>query len=130
MNDDFSEVLSKFSEILKEKNINIDDIQDRFKNNINNDDNSNESQDFSLDINTIFKIKEIISAMNSTKDCPRNKLLNSLKPYLENSKKEKLEQYIKIANLLTALESINTVDIPKKTDYDMFLIIILILLII
>lgn len=127
MNEDFSEVLNKFSDILKDKNIDLNNII----NNVNNDSNDNISNDndFSFDVDTILKIKTIFSAINKNKDCPRNKLLYSLKPYLENTKKEKLEQYIKIANLLTALESMNSLEVQKNSDYDFILIIILILLI-
>ena len=108
MNEDFSEVLNKFSDILKDKNIDLNNIVNNVNNDSSNDDISNEN-DFSFDIDTILKIKSIFSAINKNKDCPRNKLLYSLKPYLENTKKEKLEQYIKIANLLTALESMNKI---------------------
>ena len=34
-------------------------------------------------------------------------MIQSLKPYLESEKKEKLDKYIKIANLLTILEDQN-----------------------
>lgn len=80
-------------------------------------------------MDTILKMKDIFTAMNKSKDSPRNKLLYSLKPYLENTKKEKLEQYVKIANLLTALESMNNFQSFKNSDYDFILIIILVLLI-
>ena len=60
-------------------------------NNINNFDFSN------IDINTIMKMKNIMQKMNSTND-PRSNLLASLKPYLRDNKKEKLDQY---ANLMT-----------------------------
>lgn len=126
MNEDFSEVLNKFSDILKDKNINLNDIINN--SNTDSSDNSNNS-DFSFDVETIMKIKDVLSIMNKSKDCPRNKLLYSLKPYLENTKKEKLEQYIKIANLLTALDSMNTIEFNKNSDYDFILIIILVLLI-
>lgn len=123
MSEDFSEVLNKFSEILKDKNIDLNNLQSNSAN------VENQSSDISFDMETILKIKDIISAINKTKDCPRNKLLYSLKPYLENTKKEKLEQYIKIANLLTALESMNESNFNKSSDYDIILIVILVLLI-
>ncbi len=127
MNEDFSEVLNKFSDILKEKNIDLNNIM----NNSDNCENAEEgnNSDFSFDMDTILKMKDIFTAMNKSKDSPRNKLLYSLKPYLENTKKEKLEQYVKIANLLTALESMNNFQSFKNSDYDFILIIILVLLI-
>ena len=125
MNEDFSEILNKFSDILKDKNIDLNSLAGG---NIPPADNS----DFSLDIDTILKIKDVMSKINQNKNCPRNILLHSLKPYLEDNKKEKLEQYIKIANLLSVMDNldigINFLD-KNKQGYDLILIITLFLLI-
>lgn len=126
MNDDFSEILSKFNDILKDKDIDL--------NNLAGGPSSPpaDNSDFSLDIDTILKIKDVMSKINQNQNCPRNKLLYALKPYLENNKKEKLEQYIKIANLLSVMENldlgINLLD-KNKQGYDFVLIITLFLLI-
>lgn len=66
-------------------------------NNINNFDFSN------IDINTIMKIKNIMQKMNSTND-PRSNLLASLKPYLRDNKKEKLDQYANLMNFAKIAE--------------------------
>lgn len=66
-------------------------------NNINNFDFSN------IDINTIMKIKNIMQKMNSTND-PRSNLLASLKPYLRDNKKEKLDQYANLMNFAKVAE--------------------------
>ena len=134
MNEDFSEIIGKFSEILKEKNIDVNSITGGAATNSSPDCNMEEkNNDFSLDIETIMKIKDIITKMNSCKDSPRNHLLYSLKPYLENEKKEKLDKYIQIANLLNVMENmdlgINFLKDNKK-GYDFVLIITLVLLII
>lgn len=136
MNEDFSEVFSKFQNILKEKDIDLNNFMSNNSNNGENTCNNNDSKDessgdFSLDIETILKIKDIISKINQNRDCPRNKLLHSLKPYLEENKQDKLEQYIKIANLLSILESqnINIGFLNKEKGYDYILIITLFLLI-
>jgi len=59
----------------------------------NNSDSNNIN---SLDFETILKIKSIIETMNNKND-PRSNLLYSLKPYLRESKRSKIDQY---ANLL------------------------------
>ncbi len=127
MNDEFSEIFNRFSEILKDKNIDLNNIAGG--NNPPPADNS----DPGIDIDTILKIKDIISQINKNQNCPRNKLLHSLEPYLKNEKREKLEQYIKIANLLSVAENldlgINFLEKNKK-GYDLILIITLLLLII
>lgn len=132
MNEDFSEIFSKFSDILKEKNIDINNIAGGNPPPAENS-NTNNSTDFSLDIDTIMKIKDIMSKINKSQDCPRNKLLHSLEPYLENEKREKLEQYIKIANLLSVAENLDlgiSFLQENKKGYDFILIITLLLLII
>lgn len=146
MNEDFSDIISKFSTILKEKDIDLNNIvggqkqpptDSHAQNNDSNEDfnaqenNSNNfSNDFNLDIETILKIKDILSKMNKNNHHPRNNLLQALKPYLEDDKKEKLEQYIKIANLLSVLESFDSTMKPKFTEsnYDFVLILTLFLL--
>ena len=129
MNEDINNVFEKFSEILKEKDIDLNNIIGSEQSNENNNSNNN---DFSFDINTIMKIKNIMDNMNN-KNSPRNQLLMSLKPYLEDEKKEKLEQYIKIANLLSVLSSLDeqkSFKFLKDSHYDFVLMLILFLLII
>lgn len=141
MNEDFSEVISKFQNILKEKDIDLNNLASNISSNNsentcndgqNNNTCSDNNSDFSLDIDTILKIKDVISKINQNRDCSRNKLLHSLKPYLEENKRDKLEQYIKIANLLSILETQN-INISflnqKEKGYDYILIITLFLLI-
>ena len=153
MNDDFNDVINKFSEILKEKNIDINNLSDSLNNSFtnefisNNDNyssinkdvesnsqsstNTENFNDLSLDIETILKIKDIISRINKNQNSQRNKLLSSLKPYLENDKQNKLDSYIKIANFLSVIEEmdIGISFLENKKGYDFILIITLILLI-
>ncbi len=126
MNEDFSDIFNKFSEILKDKNIDLNNIVGGEK----APPTSSDDSDFSLDIDTIMKIKNILTAMQQNNDCPRNKVLLSLKPYLEKEKREKLEQYIKIANLLTVLEKLDAGSTIRfsESNYDFILIITLFLL--
>jgi len=127
MEEDFSEIINKFSNILKEKNINL---------NSNSGDEENSSSPISqpsddFDIDTILKIKDIMSKINANQNCPRNQLLKALKPYLENTKQEKLDQYIKIANIISILDNLEfgSSFLSNKKGYDLILIITLILLI-
>ena len=104
MEEDFSNVLGKFQDILKEKNIDINNVLGSSSNPENNNSHhENNSNSFDFDINTILKMKTIMDKINNTNN-PRNNLLYSLKPFLRNDKKEKLEQYIKISNILSIIE--------------------------
>ena len=129
MNEDVNNIFEKFSDILKEKDIDLNSIIGNQQSKESNDTTNN--NDFSFDINTIMKIKNIMDNMNN-KNSPRNQLLMSLKPYLEDEKKEKLEQYIKIANLLSVLGSLDeqkSFKFLKDSQYDFVLMLILFLLI-
>lgn len=128
MNEDFTNILNNFSDILKEKDIDLNNILGGDNPPPNHDE---KQDDFSFDINTILKIKNIMNSMNN-QNGPRNQLLHSLRPYLEDTKKEKLEQYIKIANLLSVLDSLdekNSFKFLKDSNYDFILMLILFLLI-
>lgn len=61
---------------------------------------SNQSSfDFSsIDMNTILKMKSVMEKMNNKND-PRANLLYSLKPYLREERKDKLDQYASLLNV-------------------------------
>lgn len=89
---------------------NFQNIFSNFNVNSNNNSNSNNGFDFSnIDMATIMKIKNIMSKVNSNKDDPKSNLLTSLKPYLRDSKKEKLDKYMKVMNLTSVIEVFNNI---------------------
>ena len=111
-----NDVINKFNDILKDKDINLGELFE--KNNENEENNSN--SDFNIDIDTLLKLKDLFQKMNDNNN-PRNRLLYSLKPFLKESRKKKLDEYIKIANLLVILNIINDMN-------SLYLILIIILL--
>ena len=81
----------------------------------NNFNNENNSFDFSnIDMATIMKLKNAMDSINSKKNDSRTNLLMSLKPYLKPSKKEKLDQYMKLLNISSVLEVFNTMGGEKN----------------
>ena len=76
--------------------------------NSNNQSNQNTSQNSNLniDMNTIMKMKSIMDNMNNKND-PRANLLYSLKPYLRDSKKDKLDQYVNLLNVSKIADFMN-----------------------
>lgn len=65
----------------------------------NNNSNNNGNFDFSqIDMNTILKMKSVMEKLNSSND-PRSNLLYSLKPYLREERKGKLDQYANLLNV-------------------------------
>ena len=61
-------------------------------------------------------MKQIIDSMNSNKDDPRANLLMSLKPYLKESRKKKVDQYVKLFGLGKAFETFNFLGGENKND--------------
>ena len=81
MEEDFSNVIGKFQDIMKKKNIDLNSILNSSNNSSSNTENTDKSSsDFNLDINTILKMKQIFDKMNNNNN-PRNNLLLSLKPF-------------------------------------------------
>lgn len=132
--EDMSELIKQFSEIANSNNIpdNIknalnnlgkqsskeDSVSNSNTNQINSEaignllsafnssNNENKSGTNNIDFETILKMKSIIEKMNS-KDDPRSKLLMSLKPYLRDSRKGKLDQYVQLFNMSKAFDVFN-----------------------
>ena len=64
----------------------------------NNSSSESSSNNFSIDPATFMKMTTLINNMNK-KDNPGNNLLRSLKPYLRDSRKDKLDQYANLLNI-------------------------------
>ncbi len=101
-----NDVINKFNDILKDKNIDLGQV-------FNEPEEKSNPLDFDFDLDTIIKFKNVFSQINNNNN-PRNALLRSLKPFLREERKEKLEQYIKIANILGVLSILNENSGDKK----------------
>lgn len=67
-------------------------------NNTNNNINNNGFDFSKIDMNTILKMKSVMDKLNTSND-PRSNLLYSLKPYLREEKKGKVDQYANLLNV-------------------------------
>lgn len=94
------EMIENFSSMMSNGNNNNSNEKTEKSENTNSQNTSNSAGfDFNnIDMNTILKMKSIMEKLNS-KDDPRSNLLYSLKPYLRESKKEKLDQYSNLLNI-------------------------------
>ena len=79
----------------------------------NNSQSNENTNNFNIDMNTIIKMKSIMDNMNNKND-PRANLLYSLKPYLRDSKKNKLNQYVNLLNISKIAEAMNKNNDDKK----------------
>ena len=124
MGEDMEDVFQKLNSIISDK-----ETADNLKNIINNFNTSstNSSQAFddekdktyqnntknnssdipNFDINTIIKLKNLMDRFNSSNNDSRANLLLALKPYLADSKKEKIDLYIKFLKILNVAEALD-----------------------
>ena len=124
MGEDMEDVFQKLNSIISDK-----ETADNLKNIINNFNTSstNSSQAFddekdknyqnnaknnssdipNFDINTILKLKNLMDRFNSSNNDSRANLLLALKPYLADSKKEKIDLYIKFLKILNVAEALD-----------------------
>lgn len=94
-------------------------IVDNLKNSSNDkssEQSSNDSNSFNIDMNTMLKMKQVMDSINSNKDDPRTNLLLSLKPYLKDSRKKKVEQYIKLFGIEKAFQAFDFLGGENKND--------------
>lgn len=132
-NEDMSEIIQKLSSMLNNSsnqesnnnnnnnenddvsshsnNIDGDTIQNilnnlNFDNQSSNNSTGNENN-FNFDINTMLKMKSVMDKINSNKNDPRSNLLLSLKPYLNNNRQKKLEQYMQFLNVSQIIDAFN-----------------------
>ena len=112
MNEDLSSLFEKLNinkgSISPDMINNLASMLNNKSNNSNSSSNSqkettNNSSTSNIDFETIMKMKTIIDKMN-VKDDPRSNLLLFLKPYLKESRREKLDQYIQLMNISKALD--------------------------
>ena len=96
------EMIENFSKMLSNQGNSNQTNSNQHNSNTSND---NSNFDFNnIDINTIKKMSSVLGKMNNTKDDPRANLLNSLKPYLRDSKKGQLDNYINLLNVTKIAE--------------------------
>ena len=103
------------SQISPEMINNMNNILNTSNSNTSNTSTNNNSNNFNLDINTIMKMKSIMENMNNRND-PRANLLYSLKPYLRDSKKDKLDQYVNLLNVSKIAELMNKNNEDKRKN--------------
>lgn len=111
------EMIQNFSSMMNNNNPKQVDYSNSENINANNTTkNSNNSFDFSnIDMNTILKMKSIMDKMNNSND-PRSNLLYSLKPYLREGRKEKIDQYANLLNIAKMTELFKDTNTNNKGE--------------
>ena len=108
MAEDISDLINNVKKMVDSNAIpdNVKDVLNTISSSKNSSEKQINSNNLNIDIDTIIKMKTIIESINSSND-PRSNLLNSLKPYLRESRKSKLDQYINLLNMSKIAEIMN-----------------------
>lgn len=104
MNEDLSSMFEKL-------NINkdaispemIDNIRNMFNNISSSSDSTSSNKSPDIDMDTILKMKSIMDKINAKNDKPSSKLLYDLKPFLNESKQNKIDKYVKMDKMVELL---------------------------
>lgn len=116
MLDNFSKMMNNNSNSSTDSNNTGNFNNSKTSNNFNNFDFNN------IDMNTIMKMKNIMEKLNNSND-PRSNLLASLKPYLRENRKEKLDQYANLMNFAKIAEVLKSENIsPNRETNDINLV--------
>lgn len=103
------EMIQNFSKMLSNQG-NNNQTQETNNYNKNSTQNNNQNQGTNsfdlngIDMNTIMKMSSVLGKVKNSKDDPRANLLNSLKPYLRDSKKGQLDNYMNLLNVAKIAE--------------------------
>lgn len=119
---DMSDMFKNFSSMMDGKEIpdNIKEMLNSLANNNSNSENTKADTrtDFTnnsgIDIETMMKMQKIMSAMNSSSNNSGATLLRSLKPYLNPSRQEKVDEYIQLFNIEKVINLMNQSGGDKK----------------
>lgn len=112
--DDMSELIKQFSSMIEKDGIpdNLKDIVGNLNSSKNEQASESDSSPFGgIDMGTILKMKGLMDGVNS-KDDPRANLLRSLKPYMKESRKSKVDQYVQLLSMSKIF------DVMKNTEGD------------
>lgn len=116
MNENMSEMFNNFTKMMNGEQEIPENIKNMLNSMAGNNDSSftNNEHDNSatnnfgnIDMNTIFKMQQIMNSMNSSQNDSRTNLLLSLKPYLKESRKSKVDQYIQLMKMGKVFEIMN-----------------------
>ena len=81
---------------------NVETQHNSAQKNSSQNENSNSANNFdfsNIDMDTIMKFSSVFGKMKNSKNDPSANLLNSLKPYLRDEKKGKIDQYMNLLNV-------------------------------
>ena len=129
MSEDLSDIVNNVKNMMDSGNIpeNVNELLNNLNSNSKKTSNnmlskkssdntsSNKGNELNIDIGTVMKMKSIIDNINQ-KDDPRTNLLYSLKPYLRESRKNKVDQYVNLLNMTKIADIIKNENKENTND--------------
>lgn len=98
--------LKQLSSMLSEKDIDLNQILENFQSSSSDESTSNSQINFDqIDPEMLLKLQKLLSLLNKNKDSKDEVLLKALKPYMRDSRKDKIDQYIKLLHILNLFEN-------------------------
>lgn len=113
------EMIQNFQNMLNNNKTNNPSNNSSIHTQNNNETNTNNVNNFDfskIDMNTMMKISSMLNNINN-KDDPRTNLIYSLKPYLRDSKKEKIDQYANLLNITKMADLFKNMN-PEQQSHD------------
>ena len=102
------DLVGRLAEILAEKNIDLNEVLKNFEGVGSSGSDSDIKQESSgpsgVDVETLLKFQKLAALLSSKSDSKDESLLRALKPYLRDSRKVKIDKYIKLLRVVSLLE--------------------------
>lgn len=115
------EMIQNFTQMMNNNQNNNQTINSNNSQNTNNSNQTADSQNFdfsNVDMAAVMKIASAFNNANNNKNDPKANLLNSLKPYLRDEKKGKLDNYINLLNMGKIAEVLKDVNFNKENKVE------------
>ena len=99
MNEDLA---SQLSNILEKNNIDLNQVLESFNQSQKNEESSRENDNPPNENSSSIDPEMLINSNKNSKD---EQLLKSLKPYMRQSRKDKIDQYVKLLHIMKLFEN-------------------------
>ena len=94
------DLLNKLSDLLSEKNIDLKQVLGNFQDSSSENPSNETSNTSGIDMDTLLKIQKLAGILSNSESSKDETLLRALKPYMRDSRKEKIDNYIKMLHIL------------------------------
>lgn len=100
------DLLKQLSNMLSEKDIDLNQFLENFSGTSSSENTTSQHDESTqFDPEMLLKFQKLLSLMNKNKDSKDEVLLRALKPYMRESRKDKIDQYIKLLHILNLFEN-------------------------